>query len=69
MKRHILLAACLAVLAGCSSHYVITTADGQMITTENKPRLDRDSGMVRFEDAEGKEQMIPQTQIRQIIER
>jgi len=69
MKRHLLLAACLLALAGCSSEYIISTADGQMITTDNKPKLDKASGMIRFEDAEGKEQMIPQSQIRQIIER
>ncbi|HVP91712.1 MAG TPA: YgdI/YgdR family lipoprotein [Terriglobales bacterium] len=69
MKARLLLAACLLALTACSSHYIITTADGQMITTDNKPRVDKDSGMVRFEDSEGKEQMIPQTQIRQIIER
>lgn len=69
MKRHLLLAACLLALAGCSSEYIISTADGQMITTDNKPKLDKASGMIRFEDAEGREQMIPQSQIRQIIER
>ena len=69
MKARLLLTACLLALTACSSHYIITTTDGQMITTDNKPRIDKDSGMVRFEDAEGKEQMIPQTQIRQIIER
>ena len=69
MKHTILLVACLAALAGCSNHYIISTADGQMITTDNKPRLDKESGMVRFIDSDGKEQMIPQTQIRQIIER
>ena len=31
MKKHLLLAACLLALAGCSSEYIISTADGQMI--------------------------------------
>ncbi|MNZ63232.1 putative lipoprotein YgdR precursor [compost metagenome] len=59
----------LLCLAGCSSEYLISTTDGQLIATDNKPRLDKDSGMVHFEDHEGREQIIPQGQIKQIIER
>ncbi|MCY1268098.1 putative lipoprotein YgdR precursor [compost metagenome] len=67
--RWILLATCLLGLAGCSSEYIISTVDGNLITTDNKPRLDKSSGMIRFEDHEGREQIIPQSQVKQIMER
>lgn len=69
MKHLILIAACALGLAGCSSHYIIATIDGQLITTDDKPHLDKSSGMYQFEDSEGKDQMIPQSQVKQIMER
>jgi hypothetical protein len=41
----------------------------QLITTDYKPHLDKSSGMYQFEDSEGKDQMIPQSQVKQIMER
>ncbi|MCU9948838.1 YgdI/YgdR family lipoprotein [Pseudomonas solani] len=70
MKKHwILIALCLVGLAGCSSEYLINTTDGQMLTSDGKPQLDEDTGMLEFEDSEGRKQQIPQTQVKQIIER
>ena len=56
-------------LTGCASEYIITTNDGQMLTSYGKPELDKDTGMLEFEDSEGRKQQIPQTQVRQMLER
>ncbi|EQM68348.1 YgdI/YgdR family lipoprotein [Pseudomonas sp. No.21] len=69
MKHWILIALCLVGLSGCSSEYLINTTDGQMLTSDGKPQLDEDTGMLEFEDSEGRKQQIPQTQVKQIIER
>ena len=70
MKRHLCIAAlCLLGLTGCASEYIITTHDGQMLTSYGKPELDKDTGMLEFEDSEGRKQQIPQTQVRQMLER
>ncbi|WP_375739556.1 YgdI/YgdR family lipoprotein [Pseudomonas boanensis] len=69
MKQAVLIVIFVLGLAACSSEYLIATADGQIITTHEKPELDRDTGMIEFEDDEGRTQQIPQSQVKQIIER
>ncbi|MDH4559848.1 MULTISPECIES: YgdI/YgdR family lipoprotein [unclassified Pseudomonas] len=69
MKTWFLILTCTLGLAGCSSEYLIATTDGQLIATDEKPELDRDTGMLEFEDHEGRTQQIPQNQVKQIIER
>ena len=68
--KHLLIALlCATALAGCSSEYIISTNDGQMNTTDSKPKLDPDSGMYIFKDAEGREQAIPSASVKQVMER
>lgn len=69
MKKLLLAACCVLSLTGCSSEYIIATNDGQLISTDGKPRLDKDTDMYRFEDSEGRDQQIPKSSIKQIIER
>lgn len=69
MKKLILATCCVLSLTGCSSEYIIATTDGQLISTDGKPRLDKDTDMYRFEDSEGRDQQIPKSSIKQIIER
>ncbi|WP_447590974.1 YgdI/YgdR family lipoprotein [Aquipseudomonas campi] len=69
MKHWILAVLCAVSLAGCSSEYIITTTDGQMLTSSNKPVLDDDTGMIEFKDSEGRQQQIPQTSVKQMLER
>ena len=69
MKHWILAFCCLTSLVGCSSEYIITTTDGQMLTSDGKPELDEDTGMLEFEDGEGRKQQIPQANVRQMLER
>lgn len=69
MKHVILALLCAVALTGCSSEYIISTNSGEMIATDNKPKLDEDTGMYLFEDAEGREQAIPVSNVKQIMER
>lgn len=69
MKKLILAACCVLSLTGCSSEYIIATTDGQLISTDGKPRLDKDTDMYRFEDSEGRDQQIQKSSVKQIIER
>lgn len=69
MKRLMMILTCLLVLAGCSSQYIMSTKDGRMIATDSKPRLDEDTGMYRYYDAEGREMLIKKDDVTQIMER
>ncbi|MCG4453175.1 YgdI/YgdR family lipoprotein [Pseudomonas sp. MMS21-TM103] len=69
MKIWLIAALCASALAGCSSEYIITTTDGQMLTSECKPRLDNDTGMIEFTDSEGRKLQVPPGTIKQMLER
>ena len=69
MKKLILATCCVLGLAGCSSEYIIATTDGQLISTDGKPKLDTDTDMYRFEDSEGRDQQIQKSSVKQILER
>lgn len=69
MKHWFLILLCTVGLSGCASEYIITTTDGQMLTSDGKPELDRDTGMLEFEDSEGRKQQIPQANVKQMMER
>ncbi len=69
MKHWFLILLCTVGLAGCASEYIITTTDGQMLTSDGKPELDRDTGMLEFKDSEGRKQQIPQANVKQMMER
>ncbi|WP_313513467.1 YgdI/YgdR family lipoprotein [Pseudomonas sp.] len=69
MKQWIFAAFCVLGLAGCAHDYIIATNDGQMISSDSKPELDEDSGLLEFEDSDGRKQQIPQSQVKQIMER
>ncbi len=40
-----------------------------MLTSDGKPRLDKDTGMLEFTDSEGRKQQIPQSNVKQMLER
>ena len=69
MKHWIIAAFCVLGLSGCSSEYIISTTDGQMLTSDGKPQLDKDTGMFEFTDSEGRKQHIPQSSVKQMLER
>ena len=59
----------IALLAGCSSHYVMATKDGRMIMTDGKPKIDKDTGLVEYTDEAGNLIQINGDEISGIIER
>ena len=69
MKHWIIAACCALGLAGCASDYIIATTDGQMLASQDKPELDKKTGLIEYEDGEGRTRQIPKSQVRQIIER
>ncbi|SHH78977.1 YgdI/YgdR family lipoprotein [Ferrimonas marina] len=67
--RQLYLVLCLLLLGCGSTDYIMSTSDGRMIPTTGKPTLDEETGMYRYEDADGREQMIKKDEIQEIIER
>lgn len=63
----LLLAA--SVLSGCSSDYVMATKDGQMIMTEGKPSINKETGLVEYTDRQGHVMQINGDEVSTIIER
>ncbi|MCU5774642.1 YgdI/YgdR family lipoprotein [Erwiniaceae bacterium BAC15a-03b] len=62
------MAAALLV-SGCSSDYVMATKDGNMIMTDGKPVIDKDTGLVKYVDQSGHELQINGDEVSTIIER
>ena len=69
MKQLMMILVCALGLVACSSQYIMSTKDGKMITTDSKPKLDESTGMYHYYDAEGREVMIKQDDVTQIMER
>ncbi|BAU73684.1 YgdI/YgdR family lipoprotein [Metapseudomonas furukawaii] len=69
IKQAALAAICLAALSGCASEYLIITDDGSVLTSDGKPELDKDTGMLEYEDGEGRKQQVQPQKVKQIIER
>lgn len=61
--------ALLFTLAGCSSDYVMATKEGQMLLTQGKPVLDKDTGLLSYADEQGNQKQINSDQISQIVQR
>ncbi len=65
-----LVAASMTFLAACSSpEYIISTTDGTMIPTNGKPKLDEETGMYSYKDAEGRSTSIKKDDVKQIMQR
>jgi hypothetical protein len=69
MKRLMMILVCVLGLVACSSQYIMSTKDGRMIATDSKPKLDEDTNMYRYYDAEGREMLIKKDDVTQIMER
>ncbi|ASN86803.1 lipoprotein [Pectobacterium carotovorum subsp. carotovorum] len=61
--------ALLFTLAGCSSDYVMATKEGQMLLTQGKPVLDKDTGLLSYTDEQGNQKQINSDQVSQIVQR
>ncbi len=71
MKKLLLLPIIAALmLAGCSpTQYIISTKTGALIQANSKPRLDSDSGLYTYKNADGKEGTINKDDVTEILER
>ena len=65
----ILAAATLFTVAGCSSNQAVKTTDGKTIVTDGKPKVDSDTGMVSYKNAEtGQTEQINRDQLKNMSE-
>lgn len=56
-------------LSGCSSNQTVKTADGSTIVTDGKPKIDDDTGLVSYRNAEtGKMEQINRDQVKSMNE-
>ncbi|MDF7657643.1 YgdI/YgdR family lipoprotein [Erwiniaceae bacterium L1_54_6] len=56
------------VLSACSSNYQLQTNDGRTIVTSGKPNIDEDTGLIKYEDANGVKQQINRADVKTITE-
>ncbi len=64
----LLVGVALSVTA-CSSDYVMSTKTGEMIVTQGKPEVDKDTGMTRYTDQQGNERQINNNEIVQMMKK
>ncbi|WNN43566.1 MULTISPECIES: YgdI/YgdR family lipoprotein [Winslowiella] len=69
MKWMLSAVAAAMLVSGCSSDYVMATKDGNMIMTEGKPVIDKETGLVKYVDQSGHEVQINGDEVSTIIER
>ncbi|HDL6512001.1 TPA: YgdI/YgdR family lipoprotein [Yersinia enterocolitica] len=55
-------------LAACSSNYVMHTNDGRTIVADGKPKVDDETGMISYTDADGTEQQINRSEVKEMAE-
>ncbi|TKI06000.1 YgdI/YgdR family lipoprotein [Martelella alba] len=55
-------------LSACSSNYVMHTNDGRTIVTDGKPKVDDETGMISYKDANGTEQQINRSDVKEMME-
>ncbi|WP_090132985.1 YgdI/YgdR family lipoprotein [Kosakonia oryziphila] len=69
LMTSIFTAAALFTAAGCTSNQAVRTTDGRTIVTDGKPKVDDDTGMVSYKNAEtGKTEQINRDQVKNMSE-
>ncbi|AIU73566.1 MAG: YgdI/YgdR family lipoprotein [Enterobacterales bacterium] len=63
------IGAAVLMVAGCSSDYVMSTKSGEMIVTQGKPKIDKDTGMTSYVDQDGVNRQINTNDVAQMIEK
>ncbi|MDU5454834.1 YgdI/YgdR family lipoprotein [Pseudescherichia vulneris] len=69
MAAALILGAVSLSLVGCSSDYIMSTKNGEMIVTQGKPEIDKDTGMTRYVDQQGYSRQIKTADVSQLIEK
>lgn len=72
MKKSLsVLSACMftLLLAGCAgNNYALHTNDGRTIVSEGKPKVDDQTGMISYKDANGTKQQINRSDVKEMME-
>lgn len=55
-------------LSACSSNYVMHTNDGRIIVADGKPKVDDETGMISYQDANGNKQQINRSDVKEMVE-
>ena len=55
-------------LTACSNNYVMHTNDGRTIVADGKPTVDDETGMISYKDANGNEQQINRSDVKEMVE-
>ncbi|MEZ3500425.1 YgdI/YgdR family lipoprotein [Pantoea sp. KPR_PJ] len=58
-----------SMLSACSGHYIISTNDGHMINTNGKPIIDKETGMIAYQDAGGNMHQLQKADVKEIVEK
>jgi len=69
MKALPLLGLALGIMllfVGCARNYNIITTSGRVMTSQGKPKYDRENSVFVFKDVHGEERSIPAGSVRQI---
>ncbi|WP_437888457.1 YgdI/YgdR family lipoprotein [Phytobacter sp. V91] len=69
-KAAAIISACMLTftLSACSGpNYAMHTNDGRTIISEGKPKTDDQTGMISYKDANGHEQQINRTDIKEMV--
>ncbi|OSN03723.1 YgdI/YgdR family lipoprotein [Lonsdalea iberica] len=69
IMKSLLALSVITLLAGCSSHYVVATKEGQVLLTKGKPQVDESTGLMIFTDEDGHKHAIDNNDISQVVER
>lgn len=70
-KTAAVVSACVMAftLSACSSpNYIMHTNDGRSIVSEGKPTTDKDTGLIKYTDANGNKQQINHSDVKEMVE-
>jgi hypothetical protein len=69
-KTAAIISACLLsfALSACSGpNYALHTNDGRTIVSDGKPKTDDQTGMISYKDANGTEQQINRSDVKEMV--
>ncbi|GGD24867.1 YgdI/YgdR family lipoprotein [Franconibacter pulveris 1160] len=69
-KTAAVVSACIMAfaLSACSGpNYVMHTNDGRSIVSDGKPKTDDDTGMIKYKDANGNQQQINRSDVKEMV--
>ncbi|WP_165462013.1 YgdI/YgdR family lipoprotein [Atlantibacter sp.] len=65
----LLAASALIFISGCTSNQTVKTSDGGTIITDGKPKVDSDTGLVSYKNAQtGKTEQINRSEVKSMSE-